>query len=105
MSWALASKDFGTAKREGSQLLQDYFDEWLDWNQQIGWDKLIDISIWNIAIYESDQDMVEAMSRLKEVLGEGAPYTNYAQVDAFFEPIRAALLQKYGRELRDAGVY
>ncbi len=38
------------------------------------------------------------MSRLKQVLGQGAPYTSYAQIDAFFERIGKNLQQKYGRD-------
>jgi len=82
--------------QECSQLLEDYFDKLLAWNKQTGWDKLIDIAIWTIPIYDSDKEFAEAMSRLKQILGVGAPYTRYAQIDAFFDPIRANLLKKYG---------
>jgi hypothetical protein len=82
--------------KECARLVEDYFDKLLAWNKQTGWDKLIDIAIWTIPIYDSDKDFREALSRLKQVLGQGAPYTKYAQIDAFFEPIKKDLLKKYG---------
>jgi hypothetical protein len=34
---------------------------------------------------------------LKELVGRGAPYTNYGQVNDFFEPITKRLLKNYHR--------
>ncbi len=82
---------------ECSRLLQNYFDELLSWNKETGWDKTIDIAIWTLPIYEGGKDLTEALARLKEVVGEGAPYTSYAQVDEFFDRISKPLLKKYGQ--------
>jgi hypothetical protein len=82
--------------KECARLVEDYFDKLLAWNQQTGWDKLINMAIWGLPIYEEDKELTAALSRLKVILGQGAPYTSYAQIDAFFEPIREDLLKKYG---------
>lgn len=82
---------------ECARLVEDYFDKLLAWNKETGWDKTIDIAIWTTPIYESGKDLTEALSRLKEILGQGAPYTNYGQIDAFFDPISKSLLKKYGQ--------
>ena len=74
------------------------FDKLLAWNKETGWDKTINIAVWPLPIYERDKDLTEATSRLKQILGEGAPYTRYAQVDAFFDRISKNLLQKYGQD-------
>jgi hypothetical protein len=83
--------------KECERLVQDYFDKLLAWNKETGWDKMLDISIWITPIYDEDKDLAEAMSRLKQVLGQGAPYTSYAQIDAFFDRIANNLLTKYGQ--------
>jgi len=83
---------------ECARLVEDYFDKLLTWNKETGWEKTIDIAIWTSPIYQGGKDLTEAMSRLKEILGAGAPYTSYSQVNSFFEPITRDLLKKYGEE-------
>ncbi len=67
-----------------AELVEAYFDKLLAWNKETGWDKMIDINVWPMPIYEDGKDLDEALARLKQVLGAGNPYTSYAQVDAFF---------------------
>jgi hypothetical protein len=83
---------------ECARLVEDYFDKLLAWNKETGWEKTIDIAIWTSPIYQDGKDLTEAMSRLKEILGAGAPYTSYSQVNSFFEPITRDLVKKYGEE-------
>jgi hypothetical protein len=78
-------------------LIEDYFDKLLAWNQETGWEKVIDTGIWTQPIYEQDKDLTEVLSRLKEILGHGSPYTSYAQVNSFFDGIEKHLLKKYGQ--------
>jgi hypothetical protein len=80
-----------------AQLVEEYFDKLLSWNQNTGWEKIIDTGIWTQPIYEQDKSLTEAISRLKEILGKGAPYTSYAQVNTFFDGIANDLLKKYGQ--------
>ena len=87
-------RNFGN---ECARLVENYFDKLLAWNRETGWDKMIDITIWRTPIYEEGEDLTEALSRLKQLLGQGAPYISYAQVDAFFADISSKLLQKYGK--------
>ena len=82
---------------ECSKLVENYFDKLLAWNKETGWDKMIDITVWPRPIYEDGKDIEEAMYRLKQILAQGAPYTSYAQVNAFFNGISDHLLQKYGQ--------
>jgi hypothetical protein len=82
---------------ECARLIEEYFDKLLAWNQQTGWEKIIDTGIWTQPIYERDKYLTEAISHLKEILGKGAPYTSYAQVNGFFDGIAKDLLQKYGQ--------
>jgi len=83
---------------ESARLVEDYLDKLLAWNKETGWDKMIDITVWRAPIYEEGKDLTEATSRLKHVLAGGAPYTSYAQVNAFFDGISRDLLQKYGQD-------
>jgi hypothetical protein len=83
---------------ESARLVENYFDKLLAWNQETGWDKMIDITIWRTPIYEEGKDLREATNQLKEVLAQGKPYTSYAQIDDFFGTISKKLLQKYGRD-------
>ncbi len=83
---------------ECAKLVENYFDKLLAWNQETGWDKMIDITIWRTPIYEEGKDLREAMNQLKEILAQGRPYTSYAQLDDFFSAISKRLLQKYGRD-------
>lgn len=83
---------------ESAKLVEDYFDKLLAWNTETGWYKTIDIAIWTIPIYQDGKDLTEALSRLKQILGNGAPYTRYAQVDVFFDRIGKDLLRKYGQD-------
>jgi hypothetical protein len=82
---------------ECARLIEDYFDKLLAWNQETGWEKVIDTGIWTQPIYEQGKDLTEVISRLKEILGQGAPYTSYAQVSSFFDGIEKPLLRKYGQ--------
>jgi len=82
---------------ECSKLVENYFDKLLAWNKETGWDKMIDITVWPQPIYEDGKDLEEGMYRLKQILAQGAPYTSYAQVSAFFSGIGNQLLQKYGQ--------
>jgi hypothetical protein len=81
-----------------AELVEAYFDKLLAWNKETGWDKMIDINVWPMPIYEDGKDLNEALARLKPILGEGNPYTSYAQVDAFFSAIDKHLLPKYGQD-------
>jgi hypothetical protein len=92
---ALAGKP---SVEESARLLENYFDKLLAWNQETGWDKMIDITIWRTPIYEEGKDLREATNQLKEILAQGKPYTSYAQIDDFFGAISKRLLQKYGRD-------
>jgi hypothetical protein len=83
---------------ESAKLVEAYFDKLLAWNKETGWDKMIDITVWPRPIYEEGKDLTEAMGRLKQILGNGAPYTSYAQVDAFFAGINKDLLPRYGTD-------
>jgi hypothetical protein len=83
---------------ECARLVENYFNKLLAWNKETGWDEMIDITIWRTPIYEEDRELTEAMSRLKQILGEGAPYTSYAQINTFFARISESLLQKYGQD-------
>ena len=83
---------------ECAKLVENYFDKLLAWNKETGWDKMINITVWPQPIYEGGKDLTEATYRLKQVLANGAPYTSYAQVNAFFDGISKDLLQKYGQD-------
>jgi hypothetical protein len=83
---------------ECAKLVENYFGKLLAWNQETGWDKMIDITIWRTPIYEEGKDLREAMNQLKEILAQGKPYTSYSQLDDFFDAIGKKLLQKYGRD-------
>jgi hypothetical protein len=83
---------------ESAKLVEDYFDKLLAWNQETGWDKMIDINIWRTAIYEDGKDFTEAAVQLKKILAQGKPYTSYSQTDEFLAGISKHLLQKYGRD-------
>ena len=83
---------------ECAKLVENYFDKLLAWNQETGWDKMIDITIWRTPIYQEGKDLREAINQLKEILAQGRPYTSYAQLDDFFSAISKRLLQKYGRD-------
>jgi hypothetical protein len=83
---------------ECSKLVENYFDKLLAWNKETGWDKMINITVWPRPIYEEGKDLTEATYRLKQILANGAPYTSYAKVNAFFDGIGKDLLQKYGQD-------
>ena len=84
--------------QESARLLEDYFDKLLAWNHETGWDKMIDITIWNAPIYDKSKDLGEATVHLRKVLAQDKPYTSYAQIADFFDAIGQHLLQKYGRD-------
>jgi hypothetical protein len=81
---------------ECSRLVENYFDKLLAWNQRTGWYKIIDIGIWTLPLYENDRELKLALNRLKQVIGSDTPYTSYAQVEDFFEPIESRLKKRYG---------
>jgi len=83
---------------ESAKLVEAYFDKLLAWNQETGWDKMIDINIWRTAIYEDGKDLTDAVVRLKKILARGKPYTSYTQTDDFLAGISENLLHKYGRD-------
>ena len=83
---------------ECARLVENYFDKLLAWNKETGWDKMININVWPQPIYEEGKDLTEAMARLKLVIANGAPYTSYAKVNAFFDGISKDLLKKYGQD-------
>ncbi len=84
--------------QESARLVENYFDTLLAWNKETGWDKMIKINVWHDPIYEEGKDLTEAMARLKMVVANGAAYTSYAQVNAFFDRISKDLLQKYAQD-------
>lgn len=89
----------GTPSLEDSaQLLEDYFDKLLAWNEETGWSKMIDITIWRTPIYQEGRDLSDAMTRLKKVLMQGKPYMTYTQADDFFSGISTSLKKKYGSD-------
>jgi hypothetical protein len=92
---ALAAK---TNREECEQLLEGYLDALLVWNQETGWEKMINIGIWRSPLYEADKRFSDCMSTLKRVLGGNSPFTSYAAIASFLEPIRKRLLQKYGED-------
>jgi len=94
---ALIRKDKPSV-HESAELLEDYFDKLLAWNHETGWDKMIDITIWNAPIYEKDKNLETAAAALRKVLADGKPYTSYSQISDFFDGISQRLLQKYGRD-------
>jgi hypothetical protein len=78
---------------ECARLMTDYFHKLLAWNEETGWEKVIDTGIWTQPIYEQGKDFTEAISHLKEILGQGEPYTSYEQVNSFFQGIQTELLK------------
>jgi hypothetical protein len=84
--------------RESARLLEDYFDKLLAWNHETGWEKMIDITIWNAPIYDKSKDLSQAIAQLRKVLAQDKPYTSYSQIGDFFDGISRNLLQKYGRD-------
>lgn len=78
-----------------AELLENYFDKILAWNQETGWYKTINIGIWNTPLYEDGTDLAEIRPRLKQLLGAGSPHTNFAKIESFFAPIAHRLAQKY----------
>lgn len=104
LSIRLARQAFITAMQgtpspeESAKVLEDYFDKLLAWNEETGWSKMIDITIWRTPIYEEGRDLSDAMTRLKKVLMQGKPYMTYTHADDFFSAISANLVKKYGRD-------
>jgi hypothetical protein len=92
------NQDEKPSTQESAHLLEDYFDKLLAWNHETGWEKMIDITIWNAPIYEKDRALSEAIANLREILAQGKPYTSYTQIADFFDDISQRLLQKYGRD-------
>ncbi len=83
---------------ESARLVENYFDKLLAWNEETGWSKMIDITIWRTPIYENGKDLSKAMTELKKVIAHGNSYTSYTQTQEFFDGISKPLLQKYGRD-------
>src|SRR5690349_23869514 len=80
---------------ECAQLLENYFEKILAWNQETGWYKTVDIGIWNSPLYEDGPDLAEIRSRMKQLLGAGSQHTSYAKIESFFAPIAHRLALKY----------
>ena len=72
---------------ESARLVEDYFDKLLAWNEETGWSKMIDITIWRTPIYEDGKDLSRAMTELKKVIANGNSYTSYTQTQEFFDGI------------------
>ena len=85
-------------RADAARLIERYFDRLLKWNKETGWDKMIGITVWPRPIYEPGKDLTEALYRLKQILAEGAPYTSYGRIDAFFVPITTALRATYDED-------
>ena len=83
---------------ESAELLEDYFTKLLAWNHETGWDKMIDITIWNGPIYEKDKELGSAAAQLRKILAQGHPYTSYTQISDFFDGISRQLQQNYERD-------
>jgi hypothetical protein len=83
---------------ESARLLENYFDKLLAWNKETGWDKMIDITIWRAPVYEDGKDLEQSMTKLKQVIAQGKPYTSYTQSEEFFYGISQRLLRRYGRD-------
>jgi hypothetical protein len=83
---------------ESARLVSTYFEKLVAWNEETGWDKMIDITIWPRPIYEPGRDLTEAAYRLKQILAGGAPYTSYRRIQQFFEPIARDLQRNYGED-------
>lgn len=84
-------------KAESERLVESYFDKMLAWNKETGWEKTIDINIWRSPLFERGGDFNESLVRLKQIIGDGQPYTSYQQVEDFFDPIGERLLRKYAK--------
>ncbi len=91
-------RDQKPSVEESARLLEDYFAKLLAWNHETGWDKMIDITIWNAPIYEKDKELGSAAAQLRKILAQGRPYTSYTQISDFFDGISRQLLQNYGRD-------
>jgi len=83
---------------ESSGMVERYFDKLLAWNNETGWNKMLDIAIWRTPIYEGGSDLQEAIAKLRTVLAQGKPYASYAQIDDFFSGIAIRLVSKYDRD-------
>jgi hypothetical protein len=81
--------------QECSRLMENYFDKLLAWNKETGWNKMIAIDVWTGPIYEQGKDLTAALSRLKQLLAQGEPYTSYPQIDGFFRKISGDLESRY----------
>lgn len=81
------------------ELVEDYLEAVLSWNQETGWQRMIKIGIWTHPIYQDDATFRASMSALKRAIGNGAPVTSYAQINSFFTAIGNTLLQKYDPEV------
>ncbi len=81
--------------QECSRLMENYFDKLLAWNKETGWNKMIAIDVWTGPIYEQGKDLTAALSRLKQLLAQGEPYTSYSQIDGFFRKISGDLESRY----------
>jgi len=56
---------------------------------------MVDVNNWGSLII-SDAELNASMSTLSTVIGNGAPVTDNAVLNAFVEPISRRLLLKYG---------
>jgi hypothetical protein len=84
-----------TESEQCAKLVEEYFDRILAWNRHTGWNKTINIGIWTTPLYEAGPDLLEVLPRMKQIVGDGAPYTSYTQIEAFFSKISQNLAKKY----------
>jgi hypothetical protein len=96
----------GTDVATSRGLVEDYFDRLLAWNKKTGWEKMMDegstTPIYHSALLREcgcqDLELGAAMSRLKQIIGQGKPNTSYAQIENFFSDIANNLLKKYSQD-------
>jgi hypothetical protein len=92
-----------TDRAHSMQLVEDYFDKLLAWNEKTGWDKLMDegsaTPIYDGALLREcgcqDKELARAMSRLKQVIFSGSAKPSYSIIHEFFETISQDLRRKY----------
>jgi hypothetical protein len=87
-----------TSVARATELVESYFSALLIWNVAVGWDRMLNITIWRNPIYDDGSDLKASVSNLKEALAEGAPYTRYLQIAEFFDGIGERLSSTYGED-------
>lgn len=87
-----------TTTADCQELVTNYLDALLAWNQETGWDKLIELGVWRTPIYASDRRLSEALAIVKRIVVEGSGGARYPSIVSFFDSVRARLAQKYGED-------